>query len=294
MEGLHETTLGLLTRLELSDVLQSIVVRAAALAGTQHGYLFLLEPGEAEMVMQVGAGFFSQRVGDRVRPGQSVARVAWQSGQPLAVGDYPNWPGRVPHPVFDQLKTLLAVPLKSGDKVVGVLGLGHVQMEAQQTLDETEIARTVQFAQLASIAVDNARRFSNAKAELEHRRRSAENLALMTYVSPDIPRFIKGDPVRIRQVLLNLMGNAIKFTERGEVVVTVDQTAETQTQLTLKFAVSDTGVGLSKTARERLFQPFMQADGSTTRKYGGTGLGLSISKHLASQMHGSITVEAER
>jgi PAS domain S-box-containing protein len=120
-----------------------------------------------------------------------------------------------------------------------------------------------------------------------------KGLSLMTYIEPDIPSTYNGDPSRLRQILLNLLSNAVKFTERGEIIVRVTRQSNSNDQTLLHFSVSDTGIGLSEVARQRLFQPFTQADGSTRRKYGGTGLGLSISKRLAEMMGGSIGVESE-
>ena len=129
-------------------------------------------------------------------------------------------------------------------------------------------------------------------AELLATKAREKRLALMTYVAPGIPRWLRGDPGRLRQILLNLTGNAVKFTEQGEVVVRADLQALGDDAI-IRFAVSDTGIGLSPMARQRLFQPFTQADGSTTRRYGGTGLGLTISKHLVELMDGEISVESE-
>jgi CheY-like chemotaxis protein/anti-sigma regulatory factor (Ser/Thr protein kinase) len=102
-----------------------------------------------------------------------------------------------------------------------------------------------------------------------------------------VPPAIRGDVTRLRQVLLNLLGNAVKFTDQGEVVLTVTMNGEQ-----LEFAVRDTGIGLDEEAQTRLFQSFSQADSSTTRKYGGTGLGLAISKRLAELMGGTMWVES--
>jgi CheY-like chemotaxis protein/anti-sigma regulatory factor (Ser/Thr protein kinase) len=118
-------------------------------------------------------------------------------------------------------------------------------------------------------------------------------LPLMTFVAPEIPRFLRGDPGRLRQVLLNLLSNAVKFTEQGEIMVNVALAAATDTSVTLLFSVSDTGIGISDEARRRLFLPFTQADGSTTRRYGGTGLGLAICKRLVDMMGGTIDVESQ-
>ncbi len=120
-----------------------------------------------------------------------------------------------------------------------------------------------------------------------------KKLNLMTFIDPAVPQLVRGDPVRIRQVLVNLAGNAIKFTHEGEVVLRAFLAAQTSTSISLRFEVEDTGIGLSEAARRRLFQPFVQADGSTTRQYGGTGLGLSICKRLVELMNGSIDVSSE-
>jgi two-component system sensor histidine kinase/response regulator len=104
---------------------------------------------------------------------------------------------------------------------------------------------------------------------------------------------LRGDPARLRQVLLNLVANAIKFTERGEVAVRVSVTEASEHGVRFLFEVRDTGIGLTQEARGRLFQPFVQADGSISRKYGGTGLGLAISKQLVEMMGGQVGVESE-
>ncbi|HEY9788639.1 MAG TPA: PAS domain S-box protein, partial [Candidatus Obscuribacterales bacterium] len=120
-----------------------------------------------------------------------------------------------------------------------------------------------------------------------------KRLSLLTFCDPTLPQFLKGDPVRLRQVLLNLISNAIKFTQHGEVLIKATKFRETEDRAVVLFQVTDTGIGLSEAARKRLFQPFAQADGSTTRKYGGTGLGLSISKRLVELMGGEIGVHSE-
>jgi PAS domain S-box-containing protein len=119
-----------------------------------------------------------------------------------------------------------------------------------------------------------------------------KGLQLACEVSADVPDTLVGDPVRLRQILINLVGNAIKFTERGEVTVRVHLESMTTTEVCLHVAVIDTGVGVPVAKQQAIFEPFTQADGSTTRKYGGTGLGLSITKQLVELMQGRLWVES--
>ncbi len=118
-------------------------------------------------------------------------------------------------------------------------------------------------------------------------------LELVCWIAPEIPPILHGDPTRLRQVLTNLIGNAIKFTERGRVSVRVELLRATERHVRIKILVQDTGIGISEEERGRLFMSFSQLDASTTRKYGGTGLGLAISKQLVELMGGEIAVESD-
>jgi PAS domain S-box-containing protein len=120
-----------------------------------------------------------------------------------------------------------------------------------------------------------------------------KGLELLCDVAPEVPEVIRGDSSRLRQVVTNLVGNAIKFTETGEVVLKVQVEADDATGRTLHFIVSDTGVGIPADKQQVIFAPFSQADSSTTRKYGGSGLGLTISMHLVEKMGGKLWVESE-
>ena len=120
-----------------------------------------------------------------------------------------------------------------------------------------------------------------------------KDLDLAYIIDKPVPANLNGDSVRLRQVLINLVGNALKFTERGEVGITVKQISNDNGQLALRIEVTDTGIGMNEDARNRIFEAFSQADGSTTRKYGGTGLGLAISRQLVKLMGGEIGVESE-
>jgi two-component system sensor histidine kinase/response regulator len=118
-------------------------------------------------------------------------------------------------------------------------------------------------------------------------------IELLCHIGNDVPTLVKGDPLRFRQVITNLIGNAPKFTEKGEICLDVDLEKETADQVMIHVKVRDTGIGIPKDKLNAIFEPFQQADGTTTRKYGGTGLGLSICRQLASMMGGDAWVESE-
>jgi signal transduction histidine kinase/CheY-like chemotaxis protein len=120
-----------------------------------------------------------------------------------------------------------------------------------------------------------------------------KGLELLVKIAPNLPKMLTGDPLRLKQILVNLAGNAAKFTEKGEVVMTCDIAERNEKRVLLKFSVKDTGIGMTKAQQGNLFQAFSQADTSTTRKYGGTGLGLTISKRLAEMMGGAIGASSE-
>jgi CheY-like chemotaxis protein len=129
-------------------------------------------------------------------------------------------------------------------------------------------------------------------SEMMALRAREKKLELLVSIAPEVPIHLSGDPLRLRQIIVNLIGNAIKFTERGKVEVRVTNDIGTSPLGTLRFTVSDTGIGISPAKVEKIFERFTQADGSTTRVYGGTGLGLAICKQLSERMAGRIWVES--
>jgi CheY-like chemotaxis protein len=120
-----------------------------------------------------------------------------------------------------------------------------------------------------------------------------KGLQLLFHPSPTVPTHLIGDPTRLGQILLNLGGNAVKFTERGEIVVGIDLAERDETSALLRFEVRDSGIGMTLEQQKQLFQPFTQADASTSRRYGGTGLGLAICRRLVALMDGDIHVDSE-
>jgi PAS domain S-box-containing protein len=197
--------------------------------------------------------------------------------------------------------------------ISGVIGMSELILKTQLNPDQRNLALTIhESAQSLLSIINDILDFSKMEAgkvdleminfspltvvegtaELIRHKAKEKGLSLMTFIDPKIPSWLKGDPVRLKQVLLNLADNAIKFTSSGDVVIRAVLQNEDDDIVNISFSVTDTGIGLSNSARDRLFQPFVQADGSTTRKYGGTGLGLSISKRLVHLMEGEIGVES--
>ena len=513
LAALHDTTLGLVSRLDIQDLLETLVTRAGQLLNTSHGFVYVLEPGSSAMKCQVGTGSLSASVGSRRKPGEGLAGKVWQTGEPLIVDDYDAWPGRQADFERGLIRAIVGAPLKSGAQVVGVLGIARgVEYAGSFGPDELELLD--RFAHLASVALENARLYQEVQrekqyfeslvqnsptaivvfdlearvaawnpaaeqlfgytqaeavgrnlddlvantdtlraeatgfsqeaakggllhfvtrrsrkdgalvdvelfavpviveeeqvgslaiyhdiTELQRARQAAEaatqaksaflatmsheirtpmnavigmtGLLLDTPLTPEqhefaetirqsgdalltiindildfskieagrmelenqpfdlrecldgvmdllaskatekglnlacivdsqVPAAIVGDGTRLRQILVNLLGNAIKFTEHGEVVVSVETDRDRDVSLSLSlspisihFSVRDTGLGIPPDRMNRLFQSFSQVDASTTRRFGGTGLGLAISKRLTELMGGTMWAESD-
>ncbi len=169
----------------------------------------------------------------------------------------------------------------SGDHLLGIINdiLDFSKIEAGKlTIEQTDFEFENVLANLTSLISDKV---------------NEKGLNLVVDIDPKIPKYLKGDALRLGQILINYVNNAVKFTEHGDIFIDVKLLEETESEVCLHFSVCDSGIGLTPEAQAKLFQPFQQADSSISRKYGGTGLGLAISKQLATLMAGEIGVDSE-
>jgi signal transduction histidine kinase len=195
----------------------------------------------------------------------------------------------------------------------GIIGMIDLLLDTELAADQRNYARTVQQSAEALLTIlndildfskieagklsletidFNLRQTVESVVELLGERAKAKGIKLLWSVAPETPMSLRGDPHRLRQVLLNLMSNAIKFTDHGEIAIEFSSRGNSGDMSDLHCAVRDSGIGLSESARQKLFQPFTQADASTTRKFGGTGLGLAICRRLVELMGGTIGVNS--
>jgi GAF domain-containing protein/PAS domain-containing protein len=164
LEALHKTAVGLISHLNLNELLEDIMIRAGQLLGTKHSYVYLVEATGAEIERKVGVGTYAGSVGFRMKPGEGVAGKVWQTGSPLVVNEMSTWTGRSPNANYVQIASLAGVPLISRSKVVGVLGMAH-ELGSGEQFDDGEIKLLSRFAQLASLALDNAQLYTTAQEE---------------------------------------------------------------------------------------------------------------------------------
>ena len=196
----------------------------------------------------------------------------------------------------------------------GIIGMTSLLLDTELSAEQREFTETIRNSGNSLLAIINDildfSKIEAGKVDLEHidfdlrvaldevtdivaLKAHEKGLEYVAMVHPEVPSLLCGDPGRVRQVLINLVGNATKFTEKGEVAIRVTLDDEDTNHATVHFSVTDTGMGIPRDRMHRLFQSFSQVDSSTTRKFGGTGLGLTISKQLAEMMGGRIGVESE-
>ena len=196
----------------------------------------------------------------------------------------------------------------------GILGMTHVVLDSELTQEQREHLNLVNYSAESLLSLINDildfSKIEAGKLDLDYSdfrirdrldeivkslaiRTHEKNVNLVFTIADEVPEVVSGDLGRIRQIIVNLVGNSIKFTEAGEISVAVGVVSRTLDEIELEFDISDTGIGISQENQEMIFNPFTQADSSTTRKFGGTGLGLAITSQLIAMMNGKIWVESE-
>ena len=237
LEALHEMTMGLIGELDPTEVLRTLVSRAAMLVGTEHGYVYTVDDavGDEEMVCSVGTGLFESVAGVRLRRGEGLAGRVWELGEPLSVDDYSAWSGR--SHAFDHLKigAVVGVPLLTGDTVVGVIGL--VRLDERRGFSPDELELLERFARLGSLTLHNARLYTALQRELAERERIEASLRRrnreLAALSDTTAGLITGlDPERVLRAVVEhateLMGTAhgwlsVLDEDRGEIEVRVGE-----------------------------------------------------------------------
>ena len=196
----------------------------------------------------------------------------------------------------------------------GVIGMANILLDTELSEEQRDYAETIKYSGNALLRVINDildfSKIENEKLDIEiidfdlqhtleeiadkfARKATEKDLAFSNSLEPEVPTLLRGDPGRLRQIIFNLLDNAFKFTSKGGISLRVNLDSENGNRVKLRFAVSDTGIGIPKDKLESIFSEFIQVDGSTTRKFGGAGLGLSISKQLVKLMEGEIGVESK-
>ncbi len=196
-----------------------------------------------------------------------------------------------------------------------VIGMSHLALKTDLTPKQRDYLNKIQFSansllgiindildfskieagklDMEAVEFDLSQTLDNVANVVTVKAQEKENLEVLFYTDSRVPNSLIGDPLRLNQILVNLGNNAVKFTERGEIVLMTKTKSSSDDKITLQFSMRDTGLGMTEEQQAKLFQAFSQADTSTTRKYGGTGLGLTISKRLVNMMGGDIWVESE-
>lgn len=185
LNALNETTLGLINRLDIRNLLQAIISRAATLMNTEHGYIYLLNNFSDAMFIQVQLGVFNHFEHHSLKRGEGIAGYVWYMEKPCRIDDYNMWEHRIPDPARNVLHAMAGVPLTSGDKVVGVIGLAYVDEES--CFDDEKMWYLSRAAELASLALDNARLYEAAQRELKERTKVEEHLRKLSYAVEQSP-----------------------------------------------------------------------------------------------------------
>jgi class 3 adenylate cyclase/HAMP domain-containing protein len=194
MGALHDTTLGLMSRLNLTELLADLVSRAGQLLDTRHGYIYLVDDGGRALERKIGVGAYAKSIGYNLEPNEGLGGKVWQTGEPLVVNDYETWDDRVVNARYEvTIRALMGVPLKSGVEVIGVLGMAY-DIESDKCFGEEEVELLSRFAQLASISLDNARLYTAAqdatKRTEEANKRVTDQNRMLESISNQLSKYL--------------------------------------------------------------------------------------------------------
>ena len=179
LQSLQETSIDLVSELDTDQLLKNIVQRAGSIVGTSDGFLDLIDLDTGQLIPKVGLGLMKESLKFVVQPGEGLAGIVWQTGKPLVINDYDNWPGRIERFTKNLIHAIIGVPLLSDSKVVGVLGLAHADAAADAKFEQEAVEVMNQFAGLATVAIQNARLFSRLEQELRERKQAEAALRLL-------------------------------------------------------------------------------------------------------------------
>ena len=194
LSALHNTTLGMISRLDLTELLSDLTTRAGQLLGTEHGYVYLVEGNGDVLERHVGIGVFGETIGHRLHSNEGVAGKVWQSGDALVINDYADWEGRVGRLEYEvSIGAIMGAPLKSGAEVIGVLGMAY-DAETERRFDEQQAELLSRFAQLASISLDNARLYTASQEAMQQmddaNRRVTEQNKMLEGLSTQLSKYL--------------------------------------------------------------------------------------------------------